>query len=212
MKAWQWETYLELNTPKSRDSLRLRRRFPENVLSLARGDHPNFCKNAPRMHGQMKFFHVGSHQFRESLRELLRELWFSHCTSREMPFREWNFAFRELLTTPRKNRAIVSAPILTSRAISLRSEIASERWFSLRLKCAKLIPTARIPARCVSPLWKIASKWRCATLAHSDVQGTQRTRGLRNFDRGLRGWILSDRSWIEIFDRVLLCTSGGPRK
>ena len=30
----------------------------------------------------MKSFHVGSHQFRESLRELLRELWFSHCTIR----------------------------------------------------------------------------------------------------------------------------------
>ena len=35
------------------------------------------------------------HQFRESLRELLRELWFSHCTSRERPFREWDFIFRE---------------------------------------------------------------------------------------------------------------------
>ena len=29
------------------------------------------------------------------LRELLRELWFSCCSSREMPFREWNFVFRE---------------------------------------------------------------------------------------------------------------------
>ena len=45
----------------------------------------------------MKIFHVGSHQFRESLRELLRELWFSYCSSRGMPFREWNFEFRELL-------------------------------------------------------------------------------------------------------------------
>ena len=43
----------------------------------------------------MKIFHVGSHQFRESLRELLRELWFSYCSSRGMPFREWNFVFRE---------------------------------------------------------------------------------------------------------------------
>ena len=48
-------------------------------------------KNAPRMLGQMKIFHVGSHQFRE----LLRELWFSYCSSRGMPFREWNFIFRE---------------------------------------------------------------------------------------------------------------------
>ena len=43
----------------------------------------------------MKIFHVGSHEFRESLRELLRELWSSYCSSREMPFREWNFVFRE---------------------------------------------------------------------------------------------------------------------
>ena len=64
---------------------------------LARGDHPNSRKNAPRMEGQMKIFHVGSRQFRESLRELLRELWVSYCSSREMPFREWNFAFRESL-------------------------------------------------------------------------------------------------------------------
>ena len=44
----------------------------------------------------MKIFHVGSHQFRESLRELLRELWLSHCSSRETPFREWDFSFRDL--------------------------------------------------------------------------------------------------------------------
>ena len=43
---------------------------------LARGDHPNALRNAPRIQGQMKIFHVGSHQFRESLRELLREIWF----------------------------------------------------------------------------------------------------------------------------------------
>ena len=39
--------------------------------------------------------HVGSQKFQESLRELLPELWVSHCTSRETPFREWDFAFRE---------------------------------------------------------------------------------------------------------------------
>ena len=66
-----------------------------NSLVLARGDHPNSRKNAPRMLGQMKIFHVGSHQFRESLRELLREFWFSYCSSRGLPFREWNFVFRE---------------------------------------------------------------------------------------------------------------------
>ena len=62
---------------------------------LARGDHPNSRKNVPRMLGQMKIFHVGSHQFRESLRELLREFWFSYCSSRGLPFREWNFVFSE---------------------------------------------------------------------------------------------------------------------
>ena len=30
----------------------------------------------------MKMFQLGSHHFRESLRELLRELWFSHRSSR----------------------------------------------------------------------------------------------------------------------------------
>ena len=44
-------------------------------------------KNAPRMEGQMKIFQAGSQKFRESLRELLRELWFSYCSSRGMPFR-----------------------------------------------------------------------------------------------------------------------------
>ena len=67
----------------------------QNPVYLERGDHPNSWKNAPRILGQMKIFHVGSHQFRESLRELLRELWLSYCPSRGMPFREWNFVFRE---------------------------------------------------------------------------------------------------------------------
>ena len=64
-------------------------------LSCTRGPTPILKKTAPRMEGQMKIFHVGAHQFRESLRELLRELWFSYCSSRGMPFREWNFVFRE---------------------------------------------------------------------------------------------------------------------
>ena len=50
----------------------------------------------------MKIFRVGSQQFRESLRELLRELRFSHCSSREMPFREWDFSFRELFSELRE--------------------------------------------------------------------------------------------------------------
>ena len=43
----------------------------------------------------MKICHMGSHTLRESLHELLRELWVSYCSSRGMPFREWNFVFRE---------------------------------------------------------------------------------------------------------------------
>ena len=54
------------------------------------------------MEGQMKIFHVGSHQLRESLREWLRKLWFSYCTSRETPFREWNSAFRESVSELRE--------------------------------------------------------------------------------------------------------------
>ena len=68
----------------------------ERLLYFLRaGTTPILEKNAPRMEGQMKIFHVGSHQFRESLRELLRELLFLYCSSRGMPFREWNFVFRE---------------------------------------------------------------------------------------------------------------------
>ena len=93
---------------------------------LARGDHPNFRKNAPRMEEQMKIFHVGSHQFRESLRELLRELWFSYCSSRGMPFREWNFVFREWNTkfprvAPRIPRNSPRAPRM---AFSLRERFS----------------------------------------------------------------------------------------
>ena len=70
------------------------------------GSTPILQKDAPRMKGQMNCFHVcmyiylyiyiynavyvyGSHQFRESLRELLRVV-VSYGSSREMPFREWN--------------------------------------------------------------------------------------------------------------------------
>ena len=64
-------------------------------FSCARGP-PQFSKRTLReWKGQMKILHVSSHQFRESLRELLRESWFLYCPSRGMPFREWNFVFRE---------------------------------------------------------------------------------------------------------------------
>ena len=69
----------------------------------------------------MKIFHVGSHQFRESLRELLRELWFPYCSSREMPFREWNFAFRESLSEFRET------PRAPTMGLSLR-ELFSWNW------------------------------------------------------------------------------------
>ena len=95
-------------------------------LLLRERGHPNSRKNAPRMEGQMKIFHVGFHQFGESLRELLRELWFSHCSSPEMPFRERNFVFRELefripRVAPRMPR---NAPRAPRMAFSLR-----ERFF-----------------------------------------------------------------------------------
>ena len=51
-------------------------------ISLARGNHPHSRKYAPRVKGQMNIFHAGSHQFRESLRELLRESWFSQKNPR----------------------------------------------------------------------------------------------------------------------------------
>ena len=50
----------------------------------------------------MKIFQLGSHHFRESLRELLRELWCSYCSSRETSFREWDFSFRELFSELRE--------------------------------------------------------------------------------------------------------------
>ena len=59
------------------------------------GTTPILEKKLRELRGQMKIFRVGSHQFWESLRELLREFWFSYCSSRGMPFREWNFVFRE---------------------------------------------------------------------------------------------------------------------
>ena len=69
------------------------------------GTTPILEKTLRECMGQMKILHAGSHQFRESLRELLRELWLSlDCSSRETPFREWDshaenysFELRELL-------------------------------------------------------------------------------------------------------------------
>ena len=54
------------------------------------------------MQGQMKIFRVGLSQFSESLRELIRELWLSDCSSRETPFREWDLSFRELISQLRE--------------------------------------------------------------------------------------------------------------
>ena len=82
-----------------------RKEFPSETLKHFQqllwrtGTTPILEKNAPRMHGQMKIFHAGSHQVRESLQELLREL---YRTSRETPFREWDFPFRELFSELRE--------------------------------------------------------------------------------------------------------------
>ena len=53
---------------------------------LVAGTAPILEKTLRECMGQMKIFHVGAHQFQESLRELLGALWFSYCSSREMPF------------------------------------------------------------------------------------------------------------------------------
>ena len=47
------------------------------------------------MLAQRKIFHVGSHQFPESLRELLRELWFSYCSSRGISYSENGISYSE---------------------------------------------------------------------------------------------------------------------
>ena len=95
-------------------------------MFLARGDHPSSRKNSPRMEGQIKIFHVGSHQFQESLRELLRELWFSCCSSHGMPFRERNLCiprmeFRIPRVAPRIPRNSPRAPRM---AFSLRERFS----------------------------------------------------------------------------------------
>ena len=108
---------------------------------LARGDHPNSRKNAPRMEGQMKIYHVGSHQFRESLRELLRELWFSYCSSRGMPFREWNFEFRELL---RGYPGIRPRNLRTTPTKSMIN-IAIAKLVVVRILSFSQVPTIRAP-------------------------------------------------------------------
>ena len=69
--------------------------------SGARGS-PQFLKKRSENAGGIQIFRVGSQQFQESLRELLRELWFSHCSSRETPLREWDFSFRELFSELRE--------------------------------------------------------------------------------------------------------------
>ena len=70
-----------------------------------------------------------------------------------------------IFTTPPQNCDFLAPRCV----ISLRSEIASERRFSLRLKRAKWIPTAGIPAIPESAV-KIASDWRCAILVHSGAK------------------------------------------
>ena len=75
-----------------------------------RGEHPKVPSFRFSLRGNIRQNHpfgkppfcqpqnVCAHQFRESLWELLKEWWFSYCSTREMPFRAWNFAFRESLS------------------------------------------------------------------------------------------------------------------
>ena len=67
------------------------------LLRIWRGGPPQFLKKRSENACAKENLSYGTHQFQESLRELLRELWFSCCSSSGMPFREWNFVFRELL-------------------------------------------------------------------------------------------------------------------
>ena len=82
--------------------------------------------------------------------ELIRELRLSYCSSREMPFREWNFVFgeshsqfQELLreypgTLDGRNRARVIAESLARIIAAIR--ITSVRWQSyLPLKTQHLV-------------------------------------------------------------------------
>ena len=80
------------------------------------------------MQGQMKIFRVGSRQFRESLRELLRELWVSYWSSRGRPFREWNFVFREWNFQFRDPRAAPRIPRNSPRAPRMALSLR-ERFF-----------------------------------------------------------------------------------
>ena len=67
----------------------------ERLILLRAGTTPILKKKAPRMDWANENISCGFPSIPESLRELLRELWFSYCSSRGMPFREWNFVFRE---------------------------------------------------------------------------------------------------------------------
>ena len=60
-------------------------------------DHPNSQKNAPRMEGQMKILMWVSINSGNRSGSCSENCGFSYCSSRGMPFREWNFEFRELL-------------------------------------------------------------------------------------------------------------------
>ena len=64
-------------------------------LNLARGDHPNSWKKRSENAGANENLSCAFPKIQESLREF-GELWLSHCSSRETPFREWDFSFREL--------------------------------------------------------------------------------------------------------------------
>ena len=68
------------------------------LVFLARGDHPNSRKKSSENAGANENLSCGFPPIPEkSLQELLRELWFSYCSSHETPFREWDLSFRELL-------------------------------------------------------------------------------------------------------------------
>ena len=109
---------------------------------LARWDHPNSWKIAPRMLRQIKTFHVGSHQFRESLRELLWELWLSYCSSYGISYSENEFRIPRMefwipRAAPRIRR---NSPLRAQRLKKIK--IALRDWnFQSRLKFSSEPPS-----------------------------------------------------------------------
>ena len=114
----------------------------KTILARA-GTTPLLEKNASRTQGQMIIFHLGPHQFRESLRELLGELWFSYCSSREMPFRYFTLTFQQILRVFRRPKFAPKKDFFVFHCEALRGSHANpsgngirERETTIKIKFA----------------------------------------------------------------------------